>query len=165
MKVVVLSIAILFIAGCTTAPFSGRSQIKLWFLNELLELNHFSSYQAVISEETLSTNAVQTAQLKDVGNRIARAVELYLQQEQLLYLVDGFQWEFNLIESDIPNAWCMPGGKVAFYTGILPYTQDEDGMAVVMGHEIAHAVMGHSSERVSHALLQQWWDTAFEHNA
>ena len=69
--------------------------------------------------------------------------------------MDGFQWEFNLIESDIPNAWCMPGGKVAFYTGILPYTQDEAGMAVVMGHEIAHAVVGHSAERVSHALLQQ----------
>ena len=154
MKAAVLSVGILFIAGCTTAPLTGRSQIKLVSDRALLTQS-LSSYQAVISEETLSTNAVQTAQLKEVGNRISRAVERYLQQEQLLYLVDGFQWEFNLIESDIPNAWCMPGGKVAFYTGILPYTQDEAGMAVVMGHEIAHAVVGHSAERVSHALLQQ----------
>ena len=154
MKAAVLSVGILFIAACTTAPLTGRSQIKLVSDRALLTQS-LSSYQAVISEETLSTNAVQTAQLKEVGNRISRAVERYLQQEQLWYLVDGFQWEFNLIESDIPNAWCMPGGKVAFYTGILPYTQDEAGMAVVMGHEIAHAVVGHSAERVSHALLQQ----------
>ena len=154
MKVAVLSVGILLIAGCTTAPLTGRSQIKLVSDRALLAQS-LSSYRAVISEETLSTNAVQTALLKEVGNRISRAVERYLQQEQLLYLVDGFQWEFNLIEGDIPNAWCMPGGKVAFYTGILPYTQDEAGMAVVMGHEIAHAVVGHSAERVSHALLQQ----------
>ena len=154
MKLIVLFIGILFTAGCTKAPITGRSQIKL-VSDRALIAQSFSSYKEVISEETLSTNAVQTALLKDVGNRIARAVERYLQQEQLLYLVDGFQWEFNLIESDIPNAWCMPGGKVAFYTGILPYTQDEAGLAVVMGHEIAHVVVGHSAERLSHALLQQ----------
>ena len=119
MKVVVLSIAILFIAGCTTAPFSGRSQIKL-VSERALRAESFSSYREVISGETLSANAVQTALLKDVGNRIARAVELYLQQEQLLYLVDGFQWEFNLIESDIPNAWCMPGVKWHFTLGFYP---------------------------------------------
>ena len=154
MKLVFLSIGILFIIGCTTVPLTGRSQIKLVSDRALLAQS-LSSYRAVISEETLSTNASQTALLKEVGNRISRAVERYLQQEQLLHLVDGFQWEFNLIESDIPNAWCMPGGKVAFYTGILPYTQDEAGLAVVMGHEIAHAVVGHSAERISHALLQQ----------
>lgn len=154
MKLVFLSIGILFIIGCSTVPLTGRSQIKLVSDRALLAQS-LSSYRAVISEETLSTNASQTALLKEVGNRISRAVERYLQQEQLLHLVDGFQWEFNLIESDIPNAWCMPGGKVAFYTGILPYTQDEAGLAVVMGHEIAHAVVGHSAERISHALLQQ----------
>ena len=154
MKVVVLFIGILFIAACTTMPLTGRSQIKLVSDLVLIEQS-LSIYREVISEETLSTNAVQTALVKEVGNRISRAVELYLQQEQLLYLVDGFQWEFNLIESNIPNAWCMPGGKVAFYTGILPFTQDEVGLAVVMGHEIAHAVAGHSTERVSQSLLQQ----------
>ena len=96
MKVAVLSVGILLIAGCTTAPLTGRSQIILVSDRALLAQS-LSSYRAVISEETLSTNAVQTALFKEVGNRISRAVERYLQQEQLLYLVDGFQWEFNLI--------------------------------------------------------------------
>jgi predicted Zn-dependent protease len=154
MKVTLLFIGTILLAGCATAPLTGRSQIKL-VSDRALIAQSLTSYREVINEETLSTNVAQTAIVKEVGSRISRAVEQYLQQEQLLYLVDGFQWEFNLIESDIPNAWCMPGGKVAFYTGILPFTQDEAGLAVVMGHEIAHAVVGHSAERVSHAMLQQ----------
>jgi predicted Zn-dependent protease len=154
MKVILLVVGTFLLAGCATAPLTGRSQIKL-VSDRALIAQSLSSYREVITEETLSTNAAQTALVKEVGSRISRAVEQYLQQEQLLYLVDGFEWEFNLIESDIPNAWCMPGGKVAFYTGILPFTEDEVGLAVVMGHEIAHAVVGHSAERVSHAMLQQ----------
>ena len=145
---------ILALSGCATAPITGRSQIKL-VSDRALIAQSLTSYREVMAEETLSTDAEQTAMVQRVGSRISHAVERYLQQEQMLHLIDGFQWEFNLIENDTPNAWCMPGGKVAFYTGILPYTLDEDGMAVVMGHEIAHAVVGHSSERVSHALLQQ----------
>jgi len=82
-------------------------------------------------------------------------VEQYLREQDRLQLIDGFAWEFNLIEEDVPNAWCMPGGKVVFYSGILPYTQDETGIAVVMGHEVAHAIAGHSAERVTNQILQQ----------
>ena len=155
MKIIgLIGLVILLVSGCATAPITGRSQIKLVSDRALISQS-LTSYRKVIAEEKLSTNAEQTAMVQRVGNRISHAVERYLQREHMLHLIDGFQWEFNLIENDTPNAWCMPGGKVAFYTGILPYTHDEDGLAVVMGHEIAHAVVGHSAERVSHVLLQQ----------
>ncbi len=88
-----------------------------------------------------------------VGQKMAKAVESYLVSEGYQDLVNDFAWEFNLLESDQINAWCMPGGKVAFYTGILPITKDEAGIAVVMGHEIAHAVASHARERMSNGML------------
>ena len=93
--------------------------------------------------------------VRRVGERIQHAVEQYLAQAGLGNHLDGYQWEFNLIESDQVNAWCMPGGKVAFYTGILPVCEDELGVAVVMGHEVAHAVAEHGSERMSQGLVTQ----------
>jgi predicted Zn-dependent protease len=114
-----------------------------------------AGYREVISEGPLSQNSGQTALVKQVGKNISVAVERYFAERGRSEVLEGFEWEFNLIEEDVPNAWCMPGGKVAFYTGILPYTRDETGLAVVMGHEIAHAVAGHGRERASHQLVQQ----------
>jgi predicted Zn-dependent protease len=93
--------------------------------------------------------------VKRVGLNIKNAVETYFAQHNLSKDLKGYAWEFNLIESNEVNAWCMPGGKVVVYTGILPVTQDETGLAVVMGHEIAHAVAQHGGERMSQGLLQQ----------
>jgi predicted Zn-dependent protease len=93
--------------------------------------------------------------VKKVGNRIKDAVEQYLKENNLSDATEGFQWEFNLLAENTVNAWCMPGGKVAFYEGILPVCQDEAGIAVVMGHEVAHAVAKHGGERMSQALAQQ----------
>ena len=126
-------------AGCTTAPITGRKQVKL-VSDTAMIAESTGSYREVIAEGPLSTNRQQTEQLRRVGQRIAAAVEAYFREQNRADLVNGFDWEFNLIEQDVPNAWCMPGGKVVFYTGILPFTKDETGMAVVMGHEIAHAV-------------------------
>lgn len=140
--------------GCSTVPITGRKQVRL-VPGETMIAESTASYREVVAEGPLSTDARQTEEIRRVGQRIAAAVERYLAENNQSALIQGFEWEFNLIEKDEPNAWCMPGGKVAFYTGILPYTRNETGIAVVMGHEIAHAVAGHGAERVSHQLLQQ----------
>jgi predicted Zn-dependent protease len=90
-----------------------------------------------------------------VGNKMAEVVEAYLIEQGYDSLVSELDWEFNLLENEEVNAWCMPGGKVAFYTGILPFTRDETGIAVIMGHELAHAVANHSGERMSQEILME----------
>jgi predicted Zn-dependent protease len=101
----------------------------------------------------LSKDAKNSQLLNEVGNDITKAVEQYLKDNGLDKRLKDFDWEYALVESDVPNAWCMPGGKICFYTGILPYTKNADGMAVVMGHEIAHAVARHGNERMTQQLL------------
>ncbi len=115
----------------------------------------FQEYDKFLKEHKLSTNQEQTQTVKRVGSRIQEAVERYLAQEGLSNELDGYAWEFNLVESEEVNAWAMPGGKVVVYSGILPITKDEVGLATVMGHEIAHAVAKHGNERMSHALVTQ----------
>ena len=145
---------LLVIAACATVPVTGRRQLSLVPGSEMLAMS-FQQYSAVIAESQLSRDAEETAMVQRVGRRIQQAVENYMAQQSLAHRLQGYQWEFNLIESDQINAWCMPGGKVAFYTGILPVCRDETGVAVVMGHEIAHAIAEHGNERVSQGLLAQ----------
>lgn len=140
-----------FVSACATVPITGRKQLSLIPDAEMNALS-FQQYDQVIAESQLSTDAEATAMVKRVGTRIQKAVEAYFWQENLSDHLEGYAWEFNLIESDQPNAWCMPGGKVAFYTGILPLCQDEEGVAVVMGHEIAHAIAEHGGERMSNQM-------------
>jgi predicted Zn-dependent protease len=114
-------------------------------------------YQEVIKTGPLSTNQEQTALIKRVGVRIQKAVEQYMADKGASDQLQGFNWEFNLIQDDkTVNAWCMPGGKVAFYTAILPICKDESGVAVVMGHEVAHAIANHGRERMSQGLLAEF---------
>jgi predicted Zn-dependent protease len=155
MKLVII-ITLLFAAvGCSTVPITGRQQLNVVPNSEIIPLAS-QSYREVINESKLSTNSAQTAQVKRVGDRIKRAAEQYfIDNGQPNYLSD-FQWEFNLIESDEVNAWCMPGGKVAFYTGILPICANEAGIAAVMGHEVAHAIANHGGERMSKGLIQNF---------
>jgi predicted Zn-dependent protease len=115
----------------------------------------YSEYGNFLNQHKLSSNAQATSMVKSVGQRIQRAVESYMAQNNLSDQLKGFQWEFNLVEDKEENAWCMPGGKVVVYEGILPITQNETGLAVVMGHEIAHAIAKHGSERMSQGLAQQ----------
>ena len=116
----------------------------------------FKQYTEVIGTSQLSSDKKQTEMIKRVGTKIQKSVETFLQQQNALDKIKGFQWEYNLIESKEVNAWCMPGGKVAFYTGIMPICKDELGVAVVMGHEVAHAVAHHGSERMSQQLLANY---------
>lgn len=147
-------IAAVLANSCSTVPVTGRRQLDLIPASQLMTLS-FDSYKQVMKENKLSTNVAWTNMVKNCGSRIQRAVESYMTQNKLKSQLNGFQWEFNLIESETVNAFCMPGGKVAFYTGIMPLCQDEVGVAVVMGHEVAHAIANHGGERMSQGLIQQ----------
>jgi predicted Zn-dependent protease len=147
-------LAAILLQSCSLVPLTGRRQLSLVSDNEMLSTS-FVQYDQFLTENKLSTNTVQTNMVKAVGRRIQNAVTTYFAQNNLSQGLNGFAWEFNLIESKEVNAWCMPGGKVVVYSGILPVTQNENGLAVVMGHEIAHAAAKHSNERMSQALLAQ----------
>jgi predicted Zn-dependent protease len=139
---------------CSTVPITGRSQLHLISTADLNALS-FQEYSQFLQQNKLSTDAQSTNMVKTVGFNIQKAVEKYFAQHNLSNELNGYAWEFNLIESPEANAWCMPGGKVVVYSGILPITQNETGLAVVMGHEIAHAIAQHGGERMSQGLMQQ----------
>lgn len=152
MRIFILSLLLLL--SCSTNPITGRSQLLMMSNSELFPMS-FQSYEKVLESSKLSTDANKTAMIKRVGEKMRVAVESYYKKIGQESSLNSYAWEFNLIEDDVANAWCMPGGKVAFYTGILPICQDEKGVAVVMGHEIAHAVANHGNERMSQASLQE----------
>ena len=156
MKNIFLGAIIFFLwYGCSSVPVTGRRQLTLVSSSEMNTLAA-TSYTETLSTSKLSTNAPQTTMIKNVGARISKAVEQYMAEKGLSDAISDFQWEFNLIDDpNTVNAWCMPGGKVAFYTGIIPICQNEAGVAVVMGHEIAHAIANHSAERMSQELMVQ----------
>ena len=144
---------IVFIAACARVPLTERKTLQLLPEQELLALS-LEQYDQVLSKSKLSQDKQKVEMVRRVGRRIAKAAEEFLEEEGLGHEVENYQWEFNLIKDDkTVNAWCMPGGKVAVYTGILKYTKDEAGLAVVLGHEIAHAIAHHGNERMSQALL------------
>lgn len=156
---VVLSISAFY--SCSSVPLTGRKQLNLIPNSEIMAMS-FSQYDEFLKENKLSTNKTQTDLVKKVGNKISAAVEDYFRQNGMSSQLKGFNWEFNLVADDTPNAWCMPGGKVVFYEGILPITQTEAGIAVVMGHEIAHAVAKHGSERMTQQLATQMGGMALD---
>ena len=141
----------LTMAACATVPVSGRQQLSLVPASTMLSMS-LQQYDQFLKTHPVSSDALHTHQVKKVGQRIAGAVERYFVEHGLAARLQGYGWEFNLVDSEEVNAWCMPGGKVVVYSGILPIAQDEAGLAVVMGHEIAHAVAEHGSERMGQML-------------
>lgn len=141
--------------SCTTNPITGRNQFDIISSSQLMT-SSFQGYKETLSKSKLSTNQTQVQRIKKIGKRIQTAVEKYYADKNMSDKLAGFEWEFNLIEDPTVNAWCMPGGKVAFYTGILPICKSDEGIAVVMGHEIAHAVANHSGERASTGLIKEF---------
>jgi predicted Zn-dependent protease len=154
LKIVLIQIVLLVLQACATVPLTGRQQLSLVSNPEIITMAT-QQYQQVLKEGKLSDNHEQIAMVKRVGARIKGAVEQYMAGAGLSSQLEGFNWEFSLIQDDkTANAWCMPGGKVAFYTGILPVCKDENGVAVVMGHEVAHAIANHGRERMSQGLIE-----------
>lgn len=143
-----------FLAACATVPLTGRQQLSLVPASQLMAMS-LQSYDDFLRKHELSRDREKIAAVKRVGVDIQHAVEKYLATNGQSHLLQDYQWQFNLVEDEAVNAWCMPGGRVVVYTGILPVTKDDNGLAVVMGHEIAHAIANHGGERMSHQLAAQ----------
>lgn len=141
--------------GCAEVPITHRRGLHLVPETELLSMS-LQQYDDVLKKSKLSKDTQKVKMVRRVGNRIAKAAEAFLAETGQQDEIKNYKWEFNLIQDDkTVNAWVMPGGKAAVYTGILPYTQDETGLAVVLGHEVAHALADHGNERMSEALLAE----------
>jgi predicted Zn-dependent protease len=150
---VIFSFLGLILYACATVAVTGRQQLALVSNAEIIPVVN-QQYDSIVRNSKLSSNQQQTAMVKDVGRKIQKAVEQYMAEHNATGELAGFEWEFNLIDDPkTVNAWCMPGGKVAFYTGIMPICKDEAGVAVVMGHEVAHAIANHGRERMSQGLV------------
>jgi predicted Zn-dependent protease len=146
----------LVLFSCSTVPVTERRGLHLVPDSELTSLS-YREYDKVLKTSKLSTDMTKVSMVRRVGQRIAVASEELLDETGRGTDIRNYKWEFNLIEDDkTVNAWCMPGGKVAVYTGLLPYSQDENGLAVVVGHEVAHAIAKHGNERMSQGLLAQF---------
>jgi predicted Zn-dependent protease len=147
---------LLFLFSCSRVPLSGRQQLNL-IPESTMDQMADSQYASFLASNPVVTNPnnKDVEMVKRVGSRIAAAVTQYLTQNKMADRVAGYHWEFNLVDDKQANAWCMPGGKVVVYTGLLPITQNETALAVVMGHEIAHAIARHGNERMSQALVAQ----------
>ena len=151
----VRNILVFFIAStvaiaCSQNPITGRNQAKL-FPESTMQSLAASEYQTFLNSNKVVSGTVNrdAEMVKRVGQRISRAVVNYYTQKGYANLLEGYQWEYNLVENKAVNAWCMPGGKIVVYTGLLPVSQNEAALAVVMGHEVSHAVFNHTNERMS----------------
>lgn len=158
VRFILMSLVAAVLVGCgttSTVPITGRKQTLMVSDGEVLSLAT-QQYKEFMSSAKKSTNAANTAMVQRVGQRLANAVTQYLNANGMSSEVQNFQWEFNLVADKQVNAWCMPGGKIVVYEGLLPVTQDEASLAVVLGHEIAHAVAKHSAEQMSNQIKQQY---------
>ncbi len=157
IKFLLVATAGVVLISCGTSsmvPITGRKQRLIVSDEQVLGLSS-QEYTKYMQSAKPSTDAVNTAMVKRVGQRLATAVVAYLNAHNMGNEVANYQWEFNLVQDSQVNAWCMPGGKIVVYEGILPVTKDEASLAVVLGHEIAHAVAKHSAERISNSYKQQ----------
>ena len=153
--ILILSVTAMLLTSCGSVPITGRKQLNLVSDSEVLQAS-LTQYASFMKTATISTQQVQSEQVTRVGKRIAAATEAYLNANGMSDEVKNFAWEFNLVKSDEVNAWCMPGGKIVVYEGIMKLVSSDDELAVVMGHEVAHAVAKHSNERMSQQVLAQY---------
>ncbi|MBW6482930.1 MAG: M48 family metallopeptidase [Vicingaceae bacterium] len=151
-KIITIALVLLIIS-CSKVPISGRKQVTLVPESELMSMSLVQYKQFLTENPPVSDEVEATKQVKRVGNRIANAVERYLKDNGQSKRVKNYRWEFNLVNQNIVNAWAMPGGKVVVYQGLLPVAQSDAGLAVVMGHEIAHAIARHGNERMTQGIL------------
>lgn len=145
----------LSLIACTTNPVTGRKSLQI-ANNAELEAMALQQYKETLSAAKVVSGTSAASSVKNVGTRIKNAAQNYYRSIGREGDLAGYNWEFNLIDDKQMNAWCMPGGKVAVYTGILPVTKNDTGLAVVMGHEVSHALAGHGNERISQAMVAQY---------
>lgn len=153
-KKIISLLTILLFIQCSTVPITGRKRINFYSDSQVLPAS-FSQYKGFLEENRLSTDQEKVQKIKDIGVRISKSVDKFMRLNGMTTEADSYEWEFNLVEDKTVNAWCLPGGKVVFYTGILPICKNDDGIAAVMGHEIAHAFAKHGQERMTTGSLQQ----------
>jgi predicted Zn-dependent protease len=158
-KYVLLLVIALGLYACGSVPITGRRQLNLVSDDEVLSLS-LQEYDSYIKTAKKSTDKTATALVTKVGQKIADAVGQYFTATGQEQLISGYQWEFNLIDDPQVNAFCLPGGKIVVYTGILPYTQNETGLAVVLGHEVGHAIAKHANERMSQQMALDYGGAA-----
>jgi predicted Zn-dependent protease len=151
---ITLALTILLICACKTSPFTGKKTLN-FISNDKLFPTAFAQYDQFLSDNNVITNTAQANMVKNVGAKIAVAADRYLTAKGFPGYLQDYKWEYNLVQDDAVNAWAMPGGKIVVYTGILPITQSEKGLAMVMGHELAHALADHGAQRLSAAQVQQ----------
>jgi predicted Zn-dependent protease len=155
LKITTLFFVLALSVSCSRNAITGRSQLTLVSEDQMQQMS-LTEYKKFLSEnKVISSDKNNAEMVKRVGERIAKAITQYYQQKGIANDISNYKWEFNLVQSKEVNAWCMPGGKVVVYTGILPVTQNEDALAIVLGHEITHAVAGHGRERMSEEMLAQ----------
>lgn len=158
-NIVVIYGTILLFLSCATNPFSGKKTLALVSNSQLFPTS-FAQYNEFLTENKVVTGTADAKMIKRVGQRIAAASKQWLDANGYKSYLKDYKWEYNLVNDKTVNAWCMPGGKIVFYTGILPIAQSETGVAAIMGHEVAHALANHGQQRMSAGMLQQVGEVA-----
>ncbi|MEX0316067.1 MAG: M48 family metallopeptidase [Allomuricauda sp.] len=153
-KFIITAVVFMAVAACKTNPFTGRSTLNFYPNSQIFPMA-FAQYDQFLNENKVIEGTSDAKMIAKVGQRIATAAERWLDANGYPGYLKDYKWEYNLVNDETVNAWCMPGGKIVFYTGILPITQTETGIAVVMGHEVAHALADHGAQRMSAGMLQQ----------
>lgn len=147
-------LALALVVSCAKNPFTGKSTLALVSNSEILP-SAFQQYNQFLSENKVITGTAEAKKVESVGTKIKVAAERWLNANGQTGYLNDYQWEYKLVEDKAVNAWCMPGGKIVVYTGILPITKDDTGLATVLGHEVSHALANHGQQRMSAGLLQQ----------
>ncbi len=155
MRKLILTFAVFMaVTACKTNPFTGKKILNFYGNQQIFPMA-FAQYDQFLTENKVVTGTSESQMIKDVGQRISKAAETWLNANGHAGYLKDYKWEYNLVNDKTVNAWCMPGGKIVFYTGILPICQSETGIAAVMGHEVAHALADHGAQRMSAGSLQQ----------
>ena len=153
-KVVLIIVIFLGVTACKVNPFTGQKVLNFYGNKQIFPMA-FAQYDQFLTENKVVENTAEARMITKTGQRISSAAERWLNANGYQDYLNDYKWEYNLVQDETVNAWCMPGGKIVFYTGILPITQTETGVAVVMGHEVAHALADHGAQRMSAGTLQQ----------
>lgn len=151
---ILLVLSVLFF-GCKTNVLTGKKTLNFFGNNKQIFSMSLQQYQSFLNENEVVTNTKDAELIKEIGAAIAHAAQVYFNYKGQSHLLNDYDWEYNLVNSEQVNAWCMPGGKIVFYTGIMPIAKNPDGIAAIMGHEVAHALADHGAQRMSLGIVQQ----------